>query len=227
MSTAAKLALIGIVLLAVVMMADVPQQGAATTTASAGGDGVDLADAYTNPGYGYYTNGYAAQTTGATGQYGTNGGTTDGVNITDPGGDVDTLARVIYGEARGQSAAAQQGVVSVVLNRTNTFGYSFGQLGGISGVCKQPLQFTCMSAQYGGSNYTATMAVQAGDPIFNACLALAQSAIAGNVPDNTGGATYYYDTSISQPSFWQTDGIYKTIQIGALIFGAVNGELIV
>jgi N-acetylmuramoyl-L-alanine amidase len=195
-------------------------------------DGIDLGDAQNNPGAGAYSYGnpYPGLTGNQyqyTGAYAQPGGTNSGVSVSDPGGDVDTLARVIYGEARGAGAAAQQGVVSVVLNRVDTVGISFGQLGGISGVCKSPLQFTCMSAQYGGSNYTATMSVQAGDPTFDACLSLAQSAIAGNVPDNTGGATYYYDTSIAQPSFWATDGIYKTIQFGTLVFGAVNGELLV
>jgi len=183
-----------------------------------------LNDANGNPGV-YYNNGQSGYSYPSTGNLGSNyystgqGSSGGGVSITDQGGDQDTLARVVYGEARGQSEAAQQGVASVVLNRVRAG--SFGST--ISAVCLAPNQFTCMSPSLGGSDYTATMAVEAGDPTFDACLSLAAQAIAGTLPDDTGGATYYYDTSIAQPSFWASHGIVKTVQIGALVFGAPQG----
>jgi N-acetylmuramoyl-L-alanine amidase len=223
MSQAAKFVLVGALLLVMVYYATAPQTASTTTDAGTAG-GLDLGNAYGNSGTAYgsqyaggtYSQGQPNYTPGTYVQ----GGQSGGVAVSDPGGDVDTFARVLYGEARGAGAAAMQGVASVVMNRVNTIGLSFGQLGGVSGVCLAPLQFTCMSAQYGGSDYTATMNVQVGDPSFDACLTMAGNAMNGELPDNTGGATYYYDTSISRPSFWAADGINQTVQIGTLVFGA-------
>jgi hypothetical protein len=195
------------------------QPAAASVPASTGtAGGIDLGAAQSNPGYDYglQGNNYSGASPYTGSQYGTSGGTQGGVLVSDPGGDVDTLARVIYGEARGQGEAGMQAVASVVMNRVNNIGLSFGQLGGVSGVCLKPLQFTCMSSQYGGADYTRTMAVQAGDPTFDACLTMAEQAIAGNLPDNTDGALYYYATSISAPRW--ASSMVVTVQIGTQIF---------
>jgi N-acetylmuramoyl-L-alanine amidase len=225
-SDTGRMMLIGIVLLVVVIVMQPQTSEPAATTDQGTAGGLDLNYAYGNSGYastqsgnGYYAGGVGYGSAQG-GQY--QGGT----SVSDPGGDTDTLARVIYGEARGQSQAAQQGVASVVLNRVNTIGTGFGQLGGISGVCLAPSQFDCMSPPTPGhsnSNYSATMNVQAGDTVFDGCLALAAQAVAGNLPDNTEGATYYHDTSIATPASWTRAGFQETVQIGALIFFSAPG----
>lgn len=220
MSDSTKFVAVGLLLL-MLYYYYAAQPASASAPASTGTEGgLDLANAYGNTGYAYGQEGNYAGVSNYTGtQYGINGGTQGGISVSDPGGDVDTFARVLYGEARGEGEAGMQAVASVVMNRVNTIGTSFGQLGGVSGVCLAPNQFTCMSPTLGGADYTATMAVQAGDPTFDACLTMAANAINGALPDNTGGATYYYATSIKQPAFWAADGIVETVQIGNQVFG--------
>jgi spore germination cell wall hydrolase CwlJ-like protein len=133
--------------------------------------------------------------------------------------DTDTLARTIYGEARGETDAAKQGVAVVVMNRARAMSYPGG--GSVSGVCTAPSQFSCWNAN--DPNRAVILAASASDATFAKCLQIAQAAVDGQLPDNTGGATYYYDTSISQPSFWRTQGIQQTVKIDHLIFGAPEG----
>jgi spore germination cell wall hydrolase CwlJ-like protein len=173
------------------------------SSTAANGYGIDLSaspsssDAY---GYisGYQVGGDAGMTTSA---------------------DADTLARTIYGEARGETDAAKQGVAVTVMNRVSAMTYPGG--GSVSGVCTAPSQFSCWNA--GDPNRSVIESVTASNSVFARCQQIAQDAINGQLPDNTGGATYYYDTSISQPSFWRAQGIVGTVQIDHLIFGATGG----
>lgn len=130
------------------------------------------------------------------------------------GGDQDTLARTIYGEARGESYAAQQGVASVVMNRAaDTLHFPDGAIS-VAAICKQPWQFSCWNAN--DPNRSVIENVQAGNQIFDQCLAIAARALGGTLPDNTGGAEYYHDTSIATPQSWGQ--VVRTTQIGRLVF---------
>ena len=131
----------------------------------------------------------------------------------------DVVARTIYGEARGASAAGRQAVASVIRNRVNRPLTVFGT--GWIGVCQAPNQFSCWNS--GGNanqqaNHAATLSAQVGDPAFDACVSVAASVIAGTLTDNTGGALYYYDHSIAEPASWVAKGFVKTVTIGSLTF---------
>jgi N-acetylmuramoyl-L-alanine amidase len=147
--------------------------------------------------------------------YGNGGGSYSGDPYTGSdvsGTDQDTLARTIWGEARNQSREGQEGVANVVLNR-----YHQGWGISVAAVCTAPKQFSCWNA--GDPNLPKLKAVTTADGIFRQCLQIATQATAGQLPDNTGGAQFYYDTSIARPAFWNAEGIRETRQIGALVFG--------
>lgn len=138
------------------------------------------------------------------------------------GSDVDTLARTIYGEARGESDAAKQGVASVVMNRLQ-FGSYGGWPSSVAAICTQPYQFSCWLAN--DPNLSVIENVDASDPVFQDCLDIAQAAIDGTLGDNTGGATFYHDTSIKEPSSWKKAGYVETTKIGRLIFYGLPGTV--
>lgn len=112
--------------------------------------------------------------------------------------DVDTLARTIWGEARGEGYEGMQAVANVVMNRVHagTFpgGYS------ISGVCRAPRQFSCWNP--GDPNLAQLLSVSSSNPQFQQALQIAQSAASGTLADLTNGATYYHTTAIATPKSW-------------------------
>lgn len=127
-------------------------------------------------------------------------------------GDAGTLARTIYGEARGQSAAAQQGVASVVLNRLKG-GFPGGS---VAGICLAPKQFSCWLVN--DPNYPKiTTQLDTQSPTYLQCLSIATRAVAGSLPDDTDGAVFYHDTSISAaPADW--GAVVQTVQLDQLVF---------
>jgi uncharacterized protein (TIGR02594 family) len=122
--------------------------------------------------------------------------------------DVLTLARTIFGEARGESNAGREAVGHVVINRVNS--HRFDDT--IAEVCLQPSQFSCFNP--GNPNRPIILAetLGSGNAAFQECVAVARRVIAGAVADNTGGATHYYARTIAAPSW--TVGATLTAEIG-------------
>jgi spore germination cell wall hydrolase CwlJ-like protein len=126
--------------------------------------------------------------------------------------DVMTLARTIYGEARGEGAAGMAAVASVVMNRVRAGNYPGGT--SVARVCTAPWQFSCWNP--GDPNLAVIRAVTAANPVFADALAIARQAVAGQLADTTGGATMYHDTSIATPAKW--GAVQQTASIGRLEF---------
>jgi uncharacterized protein (TIGR02594 family) len=122
--------------------------------------------------------------------------------------DVLTLARTIFGEARGESNAGKEAVGHVVINRVNS--HRFADT--VEKVCLQPKQFSCFNA--GDPNRPIILAetLASGNAGFQECVAVAKRVIGGTVADNTGGATHYYARTIAAPSW--TVGATLTAEIG-------------
>lgn len=122
--------------------------------------------------------------------------------------DVLTLARTIFGEARGESNAGREAVAHVVINRVNSHRFKDS----VSGVCLQPMQFSCFNP--GDPNRPIILAetINSVDAVFQECVSAAKRVIAGAVADNTGGATHYYAKTIAPPSW--TVGATFTVEIG-------------
>jgi len=105
---------------------------------------------------------------------------------------VDVLARTLWGEARGEGPAGMEAVACVILNRAAIAqakcGYWWGN--DIITVCQKPYQFSCWNRS--DANYRQLLDVTDADIYFATALRIARRAVAGTLPDSTGGATHYH-----------------------------------
>ena len=128
-----------------------------------------------------------------------------------PDGQVDIVARTIWGEARGEGVTGMQAVANVIMNRVDRGGW-YGLTPGE--VCKKPRQFSCWNV--GDPNYKPMLSVTDSDKEFRQALELSEKAVSGQLPDITGGATEYHAKSI-KPS-WNWQKLTQTTTIGDHIF---------
>ncbi|MBQ4586321.1 MAG: spore cortex-lytic enzyme, partial [Clostridia bacterium] len=112
--------------------------------------------------------------------------------------DINLLARLIYGEARGESYTGQVAVAAVVLNRVESASFP----NTISAVIYQPYAFSVVND--GQINLTPNQTA------INA----AKDAINGWDP--TGGALYYYNPAKATSSWIYTREV--TVTIGNHVF---------
>jgi N-acetylmuramoyl-L-alanine amidase len=107
--------------------------------------------------------------------------------------DVDTLARTIWGEARGEPVSGMEAVASVVLNRLRrNRPRRFGRT--VADVCTMPAQFSCWNE--GDPNRAKLLRVDERDEKFREYLRIARAAVAGTLADSTGGADHYHVAGI-------------------------------
>lgn len=110
--------------------------------------------------------------------------------------DVDTLARTLWAEARGEGAAGMEAVAAVILNRLGRPGWWSRNPGDgiaddtIAAVCRDPWQFSCWNAA--DPNRAKLLAVGPGDPAFAVAWDIAERACGGRLADPTGGADHYH-----------------------------------
>ena len=112
--------------------------------------------------------------------------------------NVNLLARVISGEARGESYTGQVAIAAVVLNRVKHSSFPSS----IAGVIYQPGAFTAVSD--GQINVTPTQS----------CYNAARDALNGWDP--TGGSIYYYNPKTATNSWIRSRTIFT--QIGKHVF---------
>lgn len=110
---------------------------------------------------------------------------------------IDTLARTLWGEARGEGPQGMDAVASVILNRVKIAqargGYWWGN--DIISVCQKPYQFSCWNRS--DPNYRVLQAVTEKDLHFATAVRIARRAVAGTLADVTGGADHYHAKSIA------------------------------
>jgi len=110
--------------------------------------------------------------------------------------DVDVLARTLWGEARGEGRAGMEAVACVILNRADKRQKRWPNQ--VAEVCQQRLQFSCWNPN--DPNLARLRRVEASDPTFKIALEVAGIAVAGNLPDPTGGANHYHTAAV-QPDW--------------------------
>ena len=108
-------------------------------------------------------------------------------------GDINLLARVVSGEARGESYEGQVAIAAVVLNRVRSSSFP----NSIAGVIYQPGAFTAVTD--GQINITPS----------SSCYSAARDAMNGWDP--TGGAIYYYNPSTATNQWIWSRPVIKTI----------------
>jgi len=137
--------------------------------------------------------------------------------VTDPDtfSEVEVLARTLYGEARGEELAGIEAVASIILNRV-----AFAQTRGrywwgndIKSVCLKPSQFSCWNKA--DPNRKKLLALSPRDPAYRLCKRIAKRAVAGDLPDQTEGATHYHTHAVDP--FWAR-GHVPCAEIGNHLF---------
>ena len=108
--------------------------------------------------------------------------------------DLQTLARTIYGEARGElykyGLSSLIAVANVVVNRKlKNFANSIAE------VCTAPYQFSCWNRD--DPNYSKIISVSEKDcHNFAQCLNTAENVLTEKWPDLTDGCDHYHEYSI-------------------------------
>lgn len=122
---------------------------------------------------------------------------------------IDTLARTIWGEARGTGGDGMRRVAAVIMNRVAHPGW-WGH--DISSVCLAPWQFSCRNL--GDPNLPKLLAVDETDPTFRLAVAIATTAAAGKLVDLTNGADSYYANTVPVAPSWAAPPAVKTADDG-------------
>jgi len=117
--------------------------------------------------------------------------------------EADTLARTLWGEARGEGEAGMTAVAAVIRNRIAVS----AKLGGRHwwgadwiGVCRARGQFTAWNP--GNPSRVRLLTVNESDPDFRLAKRIAADAIAGRIEDPTFGATTYKLAAAPWPYSW-------------------------
>jgi spore germination cell wall hydrolase CwlJ-like protein len=137
------------------------------------------------------------------------------VNDPDMLSEVEVLARTLYGEARGEELAGIEAVASVILNRV-AFAKRRGRYwwgNDVKSVCLKPAQFSCWNAN--DPNRKKLLAVSPRDPAYRLCKRIAKRAVAGELADQTDGATHYHTHAVDP--FWAR-GHLPVAEIGNHLF---------
>jgi hypothetical protein len=127
--------------------------------------------------------------------------------------DRELLARTLQAEAGNQGRSGMLAAGSVIMNRTQTSGYGDG----VRGVIMKPGQFSAWNSVTGYAGGEQGQDMAAMTPSGDAYSA-ADALIGGQYSDPTGGATHYYNPSISQPS-WGIGNGGDWARIGDHVFG--------
>jgi len=130
--------------------------------------------------------------------------------------DLALLELLIWREARGEPTDGKRAVAHVVKNRSLAPSWwNAHTVGNLKAVVLQKWQFSSFNLHDPNSDKWP----QDDDPSFAECCAIATSVINGADPDNTAGATSYFDTSIEFPSAWGPEEDWEeTLDVGHLRF---------
>lgn len=125
--------------------------------------------------------------------------------------DLETIARTIWGEARGEPREGKAAVAHVILNRARRGGW-FGD--GVKAVCLKRWQFSCWLES--DPNRAKIQSASLDTPSLKNCLDIALRCYLGTIPDPTGGADHYHADHIAAPPW--ASGRKPTATIGRHLF---------
>ena len=130
--------------------------------------------------------------------------------LVNPNAEIDTMARTLWGEARGEGATGMQAVANVISNRVKRGGW-YGAT--YQEVCLKPYQFSCWNDT--DPNYNKLLNVNKSDSQFAQAVQIATKAYNGELDDITGGAINYHAKNANP--YWSKT-MTKTARIGNHIF---------
>lgn len=124
--------------------------------------------------------------------------------------DVELLALLVYGEARGEIDLGKNAIARVVVNRLNQWAW-YGK--SVKEVCLKKYQFSCFNENDPNRAKLLELAEMEQKPtLYNLCLNAAIMALNENSKDITNGATHYFNPKIVTPAW--AKNMKKTCTIG-------------
>jgi len=133
----------------------------------------------------------------------------------------EILARTLWGEAAERPVRAIEATAALVLNRLRAARHPHGPAHwgrDIVAICRAPFQFPCWNPNH--PRHAAMLGVAPGDGALAVCRRIAARALAGVLPDPTGGATHAHDIATLPP--WAI-GRAPLCDIGGLVFYRLDG----
>jgi Cell Wall Hydrolase/Putative peptidoglycan binding domain len=127
--------------------------------------------------------------------------------------EILTLARTLYGEARGEPREGIQAVANVILNRVKSDRYP----NTVAKACLQRLQFSCWNKDDPNFRVIANL-LPGANPKFDAILKIAESAVLGGLPSLIGDALHYHAKSIRPSWVTKSPGATLVATIGSHLF---------
>lgn len=118
--------------------------------------------------------------------------------------DLDTAARTVYGEARGEPYEGKVAVARVIVNR-----WKADREATLEAVCKKPKQFSCHNP--GDPNEPVVRNAQWDDANLRACMRAVIDALDPKLPDPTMGSRHYCTVHIDP---WWAAGRTPVCTIG-------------
>jgi len=125
--------------------------------------------------------------------------------------DIDTLARTVWGEARGEPLAGKTAVAHVPINRMKQQHWSGCPT--VAETCRLVAQFSCWG--WSDPNRPKLEAVTLDDEVFQECMFAALAVALGYEVDPTAGATHYHTRDVKPK--WAA-GQTPCAEIGAHLF---------
>ena len=127
--------------------------------------------------------------------------------------EILTLARTLYGEARGEPKEGIEAVANVILNRVRSERYPKT----VAKVCLQRLQFSCWNDS--DPNRRKIAKLMPGDnPIFDMILEIAARAVLGGLPLLVAGALHYHAKNVNPSWVRNSPGATLVARIGNHLF---------
>ncbi len=129
--------------------------------------------------------------------------------------EIDTLARTLWGEARGEGERGMHAVANVIINRARHAEKrgKFWWGNNIIQVCQKPYQFSCWNRS--DPNFRKLQTIDTRNFAYATALKIAKRAVLETFEDMTNGATHYHAKSIEP--YWAKNEI-PLISIGNHVF---------
>lgn len=127
--------------------------------------------------------------------------------------EILTLARTLYGEARGEPRQGIEAVANVILNRVMSNRYP----NTIAKVCLQRRQFSCWNDDDPNRKIIANL-MPGQDEIFDMILKIAASAVLGGLPAVVIGVLHYHARQIKPSWVKKSPGATLVATIGRHLF---------
>jgi N-acetylmuramoyl-L-alanine amidase len=130
--------------------------------------------------------------------------------------DRQIAAATVFMEASGEPPEGRRAVAWTLVNRLKGTGYGDT----LAAVCLKAYQFSSWDTP--DSNRRRLADTPDNDPILRDCEAAVDEAVNGTTTDPTGGATFYFATSMPQPPSWAAS-MTETATIGGQKFFKAMG----